>query len=40
MENEEAILTDRYNNYEMSTQEYYDALSQLHSEDEIQQKED
>ena len=40
MEKEEAILTDRYGNYEMSTQEYYDALSQLHGEDETQQKED
>lgn len=40
MENEEAILADRYSNYEISTEEYYDALIQLHSEDETQQKED
>lgn len=40
MEKEEAILADRHGNYEISTEEYYDALSQLHSEGETQQKED
>lgn len=40
MENEEAILADRYGDYEMSTQEYYDALSELHSGDGTQPKED
>ena len=40
MEKEEAILADRYGNYEISTQEYYDALSELHSGNETQPKED
>lgn len=37
---EEDILADRYGNYEISTQEYYDALSELHSGNETQPKED
>ena len=40
MKKEEAILADRYGDYEISTQEYYDALSELHSGDEAQPKED